>query len=77
LKIISVGDGWLTVKLRPVKIGTSRVGYLNHRSRNSILTPPSVSWSSEVALSFGFVGILKLRIRFAACAACAKSAAWR
>jgi hypothetical protein len=62
-----------------VKIGTSRVGYLNHRSRNSILTPPSASWSSEVALSLGFAGTRKLKIRFAACAACAKSATkrWR
>jgi hypothetical protein len=37
------GSELITVKLRPVKMGISLVGYLNHRSRNSMLTPPSVS----------------------------------
>jgi hypothetical protein len=33
----------LTVMFRSENMGTSLVGYLNHKSRNSILTPASVS----------------------------------
>lgn len=49
----------------------SRVGYLNHRSRSSIFTPPSVSGSSRAALELSVLQILKLKILFAAADACA------
>jgi len=56
----------ITVKLRPVKIGMSRVGYLNHKSLNSILTPPSTSWISNGVFEAALPCFLKLKIRFAA-----------
>jgi len=55
-----------TVKLRPVKMGISRVGYLNHKSLSSILTPPSMSWISNGVLEAVLLLFLKLKIRFAA-----------
>jgi len=59
------------VMLSPVKMGTSRVGYLNHRSRSSIFAPPDKSCRSNAGLVSLLGLILKLRILFAAAEACA------
>ena len=63
-----------TVKLRPVKTGTSRLGYLKYTSLNAILAPPVSSWGVvDIRGVMLLGGDLRLRILFAEAVACAIS----
>lgn len=65
----------LTVIFKPVNIGTSRVGYLNQTSFNSIFAPPSIFWICGAEFPVASAGSRKLNILFAAADACAISIA--